>query len=1060
MPPKLEAELRTVGDFVEAYEAARVRDGFADIPAFLPHPDHPLYLAVLRELVRIELEYGWERGRLRRLEDYRISFPQLFRDRESLQLITFEDFRLRYQAGDNPVPAEYEQRFGVDTRAWPALSGPENSRSVENPGLRIIHRVSAEHLPATDGDPSAAWAELQRSDPRTAERASRAAARMPCPGESFLGFRVHTELGRGAFGRVFLARQGDLADRWVALKIAPDLWGESQTLAQLQHTHIVPIYSVHRAGPLQAVCMPFFGATTLAHVLHDVRGSAAFPASGKGLFHTLDARKSATRLTIETVAPENRASAVVNDRITPSDHLTHLEGLTYVEAVLWLAVRLADGLAHAHERGIVHRDLKPANVLLTDDGQPMLLDFNLSADTKQRSAVVAHVGGTLPYMAPEHLEAFRDGARPVDARSDVYALGVILFELLTGRHPFPLRRGPLDAILPEMIADRYRPPPVLRCWNKAVSPAVEAVVRHCLEPSPESRYTSARDLHEDLQRQLDHLPLRHTREPSWRERFAKWRRCHPRVTSSTAVAAAAALILLLLTGAGLALYRHQARLGAVDTFLRFREQWGLLRGTFSTPDPDERQLGEALAHCDHVFQRYRVLASPTWHEASAVRALAPPDQAWLREHVGELLLHRARVALRRAEKASDLDERNEQVEQALRWNERAESSYPSGESPRSLWQQRVRLYELAGRDDEARTLSIQVEGLPLHPTRDYPLVVADYLADGRFRQALALLMERKEHEKTDYWFWLTLGNCHRMLGQMTLAANCYQRAIQLQPRSYLAHFNRGLVYLEQKEYEQACADFDRVLELRPDLPQAAYNRALARFGAANHADALEDLAGVLNGPRPPTRAYFLRARIRTRQGDLAGARQDQQEGLRHEPTDEKDWIVRALARLPRDAQGALDDLNKALELNPRSRAALQDKANVLAEKLGRTAEAVTVLDRVVALYPNYVPARTGRGVLLARLGQQDAARADADEALARDRKPATLYRVAGIFALTSRQNAADRDEAFRLLSSALRHGYGFELLDTDPDLDPLRDQAEFRRLVEAARALRGPKTGS
>src|SRR5262249_31060500 len=82
-----------------------------------------------------------------------------------------------------------------------------------------------------------------------------------------------------------------------------------------------------------------------------------------------------------------------------------LQGYSYVEAILWLGCCLADGLAHAHERGILHRDLKPANILLTDEGQPMLLDFNLSEDTKLRGSLSgAYMGGTLPYMAPEHLE--------------------------------------------------------------------------------------------------------------------------------------------------------------------------------------------------------------------------------------------------------------------------------------------------------------------------------------------------------------------------------------------------------------------------------------------------------------------------------------------------------------------------------------------------------------------------------------------------------------------------------------------------------------------------------
>src|SRR5204863_8372192 len=108
--------------------------------------------------------------------------------------------------------------------------------------------------------------------------------------------------------------------------------------------------------------------------------------------------------------------------------LRRLEGLSYVEAILSLAARLVDGLVHAHERGILHRDLKPANVLLTDEGQPMLLDFNLAADTKPRgAALLALIGGTLPYMAPESLSALRDESPSADPRSDLYALGLILF---------------------------------------------------------------------------------------------------------------------------------------------------------------------------------------------------------------------------------------------------------------------------------------------------------------------------------------------------------------------------------------------------------------------------------------------------------------------------------------------------------------------------------------------------------------------------------------------------------------------------------------------------------
>ena len=224
---------------------------------------------------------------------------------------------------------------------------------------------------------------------------------------------------------------------------------------------------------------------------------------------------------------------------------------------------LADGLAHAHDRGILHRDLKPANVLLGDDGEPLLLDFNLATDTKLRShASAALIGGTLPYMAPEHLQALKDGTRLPDARSDLYSLGAILFELLTGHPPFPIYTGPVREVLPAMIAERMAPVPPLRQWNPEISPAVESIVHRCLHADPAYRYRSASELHEDLRRQLDDLPLKHAPEPSVRERLGKWARRHRRLTSMTTVTLVAAGLLAVVTACFLVRQRHLARLEA------------------------------------------------------------------------------------------------------------------------------------------------------------------------------------------------------------------------------------------------------------------------------------------------------------------------------------------------------------------------------------------------------------------------------------------------------------------------------------------------------------------
>src|SRR5262249_19337303 len=149
-------------------------------------------------------------------------------------------------------------------------------------------------------------------------------------------------------------------------------------------------------------------------------------------------------------------------------------------------------------------------------------------DTKLRcTPLAAHAGGTLPYMPPEQLATLAGVLRPLDARADVFALGVLLFELLTGQLPCPIPTGSPDEALPKLLEERWRGPTDPGGFNPDLSPAVRAIIRHCLEPNPELRYRDAAALRDDLQRQLNHQPLEHIREPSWKESAGKWLRRHP-----------------------------------------------------------------------------------------------------------------------------------------------------------------------------------------------------------------------------------------------------------------------------------------------------------------------------------------------------------------------------------------------------------------------------------------------------------------------------------------------------------------------------------------------------
>ena len=1044
--------------FVEEFEAARCA-GDADPASFLPPPEHPLRLRVLSELVRVDLEYGWEQGSPRDLNHYRGRFPELFHDERRAGEIAFEESRLRRRARPDAPHVETpvlrpRKPIGTDGVAeGPDASGDDLRLAATVYRASQVGGVLA--FPAESSVPSAhieLFRELHQADPRAADRLAHAVAELPEPGADFLDFHLLEELGRGSFGRVYLAHQGELANRPVALKVSADVSGESRTLAQLQHTNIVPIYSVHHHGPFQAVCMPYLGSKTLADVLADVRRGATMPDSGRGLFSTRASRSGSGRSSTiggDATSIEAVPGGVEVQTPMPSQ-IERLEGLSYTQAVLWLASRLADGLAHAHERGILHRDLKPANILFADDGEPMLLDFNLAHDTKLRvHASAALVGGTLPYMAPEQLVAYRDGDGVVDARSDLYALGVVLFEMLTGRTPFETRRGPVDDVLRQMLADRLGPPPHLRSGNKAITPAVESIVRRCLEPIPERRYQTAGELREDLQRQLDHRPLRYASDPSIRERVGKWSRRHSRLTSSTAVAAFSVVLIAATIGGFLARQRQLLRLEGTVSLTRLDEE--RRRAVVLLSDPavpvDLRREGTALIRS--ALNRYGVLDTRDWSSRPLISALSPEDRAKARESLGTLLILLSRSVVAGLPAESDAVGRASQIREAQRWNDLAAECFGSDHVPGALWLQKAALAKIEGHDAEAKTLVLRSVAAPLRTTLDQVLLVDEEVDQGRFDRAIEVYRAACKADSRDHALWFLLGNTHAALGHHEEAMRCFEVAIALRPDLIAPTFRRGMLALEGKDYRQALEDFDHILAREPRT-DALVNRSLAKLALGDAAGAVADLDLAWKNPDAPTRTLLIRSAAHTALGDRERAAKDRAEGLRREPTDDLSYVSRGLARLGADPDGALADFEAALKANPRCLPALQNKAAVLADRPDRVEESVRAFDRLLTLYPGSLAGRTGRGIVLARLGRREAALDDARAALVLDQGAETLYRASNIFAQTSKVAPEDRREAIRLLADGLRKDPSWlRVVPGDTDLDPIREEAEFRSLLDA-----------
>jgi len=364
--------------------------------------------------------------------------------------LAYEEYCQRIEAGESVDPDGYCRRF------------PAFEKSIRR--LLDVHAFLEEHgdfLPVVD----VTW---------------------PEPGRDFEGFEILAELGRGAFARVYLARETALGSRPVAIKVSLDGAGEAQILGKLDHPNIVPVHSVRQTARdgLTIVCEPFLGRVTLFDLIERLHARGTKPTRAQAVREALQAASGPQ--------PAGRAE--------PLDPM--LSRGSFVDAVVHLGAQLAEALAYAHSRNICHGDLKPSNVLVTPAGRPMLLDFNLAFD---RESLARRQGGTLPYMAPEQLRAVAGLARGGDAtdeRSDVFSLGVMLYELIAGRLPFgsiPADRRPRD-FQTALLRSQEAGPVDLRQKNPQIDAELAGVIGRCLAFDPPNRFATAGALATALRR--------------------------------------------------------------------------------------------------------------------------------------------------------------------------------------------------------------------------------------------------------------------------------------------------------------------------------------------------------------------------------------------------------------------------------------------------------------------------------------------------------------------------------------------------------------------------------
>ncbi|QDU18316.1 protein kinase domain-containing protein [Urbifossiella limnaea] len=279
----------------------------------------------------------------------------------------------------------------------------------------------------------------------------------PDVGATVAGVELVALLGAGGFGRAYLAHDPEL-DRPCVLKLTAGASAEAKVIARLKHPHVTEVFWARPVDGRTAVCMPLAGVTTLAEVV-----ASAFPPDAP---------------------PPNSADAFLTDADRAAEPVVRA-GEPYLVGAAAVAGCLADAVAYLHDTGVTHGDIKPANVVVGRGGSPCLIDFNLST----RDAGPAAVRGTPGYMAPELLEAA--GAMATGAalaRGDLFSLGVMTFELLTGRRPFPAADPKSFAAC--AAAARAPLPPLPAGLSRAVRRELTA----CLNPDPGARPESAAGL--------------------------------------------------------------------------------------------------------------------------------------------------------------------------------------------------------------------------------------------------------------------------------------------------------------------------------------------------------------------------------------------------------------------------------------------------------------------------------------------------------------------------------------------------------------------------------------
>ena len=857
-------------------------------------------------------------------------------------------------------------------------------------------------------------------------------ATSPACGQTYGHYRLIERIGEGAMGVVYRAHD-EVLERDVALKMLPAgtvrddstrrrFRQEALTLARLNHPNIETLHGFESTGEADFLVMEFVAGHTLAERL--ARG------------------------------PMKQAD------------------------LLTLGIQLASALDEARKQGVVHRDLKPANILITPSEQAKVLDFGLARllpmgdqSTQQSESQSSTLSGTLPYLSPEQLH----GQQP-DHRSDLYALGVVLYEMATGRRPHT--HTAVGALVEAIL---HQQPGPVRSLNPEISPELEAIIRKALDKDPKLRYQSAGELQVDLQRLISGrnleqvaLPERPAARPGWLAITAIsllmlamvallsfWLRRAPPQSPGVAPSRAKVVAVLPFEAIGGKAENQALCRGLTELLTARLAQVSKRSGVEVVPSSEVRSQGVSTAEDARKKLGVTLVVEGSWNFVGNNQVTYSLVDAQTRRNLNAAVvdadLHNLALAEREVvdkllamldveappPEAAGAASRPDAYEYYVRgrgylleyanpdnlksaialFNTAIEKDHGFALAYAALGEAYWRQFQ-ENKDSSAIPKAMQacreaarlnVRLAPVHVT--FGLI---YQGTGRYEDAVKEFGRAIDLDPTSDAAYRGMASSYASLGKMKEAEDAYRRAIDLHRNYWGGYSALGAFYHQAGRNDEAAVQFRRALALAPENVRGYTNLGGVLFLQGNYQEAQQLFERSL-AIQPNYRAYVNLGTLYFAAGKYADSARMYEQALQLNDKDSRIWHYAASAYTwapgQKDKgraayQRAAEMIERELKINPRDDVRRLALADCYS-MLGRASRARDLVQLVLQSAP---------------------------------RDSATLFSVADIYL-----QMGDRDAGLSRLGEAIQAGLPMAEVERDPTWNDLRTDPRYQQLVHPAK---------